>query len=306
MIARYTTAASPSAGTGGADAEGRVDLHLHSAASDGTLPPAEVVRHAASLGLSGVSLTDHDTVDGLREAASEAAHHGLAFLPGAELSANEPGRSVHVLAYGFDLEDPDMLEFLAAYRRDRVRRAREITERFRALGVPLEYGEVEREAGRAAPTRAHVARALVRCGLIHGQEEVFRRYLSRGRPAFVEKRPTPPAEVFERVHSAGGLAVLAHPGRDHGVREIRRWASEGLDGVEVRHPSNSSDVRQRLTALVRELKLLPTGGSDWHGPGTHRADLGSESVPRSWLDALAVRCGVELNGESAGEPAGVE
>jgi predicted metal-dependent phosphoesterase TrpH len=302
VTVRRTTVMGDARGTGGADAEGPVDLHLHSNASDGTLPPGAVIHRAASLGLSGVSLTDHDTVEGLSEAAREAAQHGLAFLPGAELSANEPGRSVHVLAYGFDLDDADMLKFLAAYRRDRVRRAREIAERFRALGVPLEYEEVEREAGRAAPTRAHIARALVRCGLINGQEEVFRRYLSRGRPAFVEKRPTPPAEVFERVHAAGGVAVLAHPGREHGAREIRRWASEGLDGVEVRHPSNSPDVRQRLASLARELDLLCTGGSDWHGPGTHRADLGSERVPRSWLDTLAARCGVELNGGPTREP----
>ncbi len=184
-----------------------------------------------------------------------------------------------------------------------MRRAREITERFRALGVPLVYAEVEREAGRAAPTRAHVARALVRCGLIGSQDEVFGRYLSRGRPAFVEKRSTPPAEVFERVHAAGGVAVLAHPGREHGVREIRRWASQGLDGIEVLHPSNPPDVRQRLAALARELKLLSTGGSDWHGPGTHRAQLGSEEVPRRWMDTLAARCGVELGGGPAHEPA---
>ena len=268
-----------------------VDLHLHSTASDGTLPPADVVRRVAEAGLAGFSLTDHDTVDGLEEAARAAEELGLRFLPGAELSANEPDRSVHLLAFGFDPEDPDLQAFFRAYREDRVRRAKEIAERFRSLGVPLEYEAVRREAGRGVPTRAHVARALVREGLVPDERTVFGRFLSRGKPAFVEKRPTPPAEVFGKVHDAGGVAVLAHPGWTHGPEEIRRWAEQGLDGVEVLHPRNHPRVRRRLDQLADELGLLRSGGSDWHGPDDEgRPAIGSEPVPAAWMERIRARC----------------
>lgn len=263
---------------------GRVDLHLHSTASDGTLEPDEVVRRAAGEGLRGISLTDHDTVAGLDAAAAEARRLGLRFLAGAELSANEPGRSVHVLAYGFDPSDPDLARFFREYRVHREERAREIVERLRGLGVPLEYRAVEREAGDGVPTRAHVARALVHEGLAEDERMVFDRWLGRDEPAFVEKRPTPPASVFDLIHGAGGVAVLAHPGWGHGPEEIRRWVAEGLDGIEVRHPANHPEVRRRLQELAEELDLLRTGGSDWHGPDADRAPLGAEEVPEAWLD----------------------
>lgn len=269
--------------------DARVDLHMHSTASDGTLPPSEVVRRARAAGLAGISLTDHDTVDGLEEAAHEAATQDLALLVGAELSANEPGRSVHLLAYGFDPADAGMLEFFRVYREDRIRRAREIVERLNRLEVPIAFEEVERHCGRAAPTRAHVARALVSGGHVSHEQAVFSRWLSRGRPAFVEKRPTPPAEVFERVHRAGGVVLLAHPGKVHGIPEVRRWAAEGLDGVEVLHPVNSPAVRERMNRTCAELGLLRSGGSDWHGPSTRRSELGSEQVPASWMTAIAAR-----------------
>lgn len=277
-------------GTGPAAESSYVDLHLHSTASDGTRAPVEVVRSAAAAGLGGLSLTDHDTVDGVEEAAAEATRLGLDFLIGAELSANEPGTSIHLLAYGFDPADSELLAFMAAYRSDRKRRARAIVGRLREQGVSLAYEAVERETGAAAPTRAHVARALVAEGLVPTQQAVFDRYLSRGRPAYVEKRPTPPSVVMERVHAAGGVVVLAHPGRHHDARDVRRWAEQGLDGVEVLHPSNAPEVRRRLAQLAEELGLLKSGGSDWHGPGTHRSELGSERVPARWLQEIAERC----------------
>lgn len=267
-----------------------VDLHLHSTASDGTVRPGAVVREAADAGLAGLALTDHDTVAGLGEAREEATRLGLRFLPGAEISANEPGTSVHVLAYGFDEAAPELREFLATFGRDRVRRAREMVERLEDRGVPLGYAAVEEEAGEGVPTRAHVARALVRAGHVPTVEAAFGRFLARGRPAFVEKRPTPPAEVFDLVHRAGGVALLAHPGRDHGADEIRRWAAEGLDGVEVRHPSHDERVRGQLERLARDEGLLRTGGSDWHGDRLHKAAPGSQEVPVAWLDAIERRC----------------
>lgn len=252
--------------------------------------PADVIARGAQAGLVGLSLTDHDTTAGLDEAEAEAERHGLRFLPGAELSATEPGRSVHLLAFGFDRGDRKLQAFLRLYDGDRRRRAKEIVDRLRGVGVELEYGEVEAQAGAAAPTRAHVARALVAGSHIDGEDEAFRRYLSRGLPAFVEKRDVPPREVFDTVHAAGGVVLLAHPGRVHGPDEVRRWVSEGLDGVEVMHPSNRAATRTRMDAVATELGLLRSGGSDWHGPGTRRRmDVGGEPVPVRWFDEIVER-----------------
>ncbi|MGH7539477.1 MAG: PHP domain-containing protein, partial [Gemmatimonadota bacterium] len=267
-----------------------VDLHVHSDASDGTVTPGEVVRRAIEAGLHAIALTDHDTVAGLEEAAAEAARLGLGFLPASELSANEPGRSVHLLAYGFDPMERTLLAFLSVYDADRRRRAREIVNRLRTLGVLLTYAEVEEEAGRAAPTRAHVARALVGGFHVGSQEEAFRRWLSRGRPAFVEKRPTPPREAIERVHAAGGVVLLAHPGRAQRLSDLARWVEDGLDGVEVIHPNNPPGVRARMAMFIAERGLLRSGGSDWHGPGTHRGELGEETAPAEWMREIEARC----------------
>lgn len=288
-------------GTDGPEAgpRDRVELHVHSTASDGTRSPGDVARAVAERGLRGFSLTDHDTVEGLEEAAAAARELGLRFLPGAELSANEPGRSVHVLAYGFDLDDPEFNDFLSGWRGTRHRRAERIVELLRREGVPLTLSHVEDEADGGVLTRAHVGRALVNQGLVRNQSAAFDRWLSRGRPCFVEKPPLPPAEVFDRIHDAGGVAVIAHPGRDEVADQIRRWAREGVDGIEVLHPSNPPALRRRLRGLVRELDLFPTGGSDWHGPEQKHRELGSEEVPEAWMDAIEAACAAR-----AGRPAG--
>lgn len=267
-----------------------MDLHLHSTASDGTLSPVDVVRRAAETGLAGLSLTDHDTTAGVEEARAEAERQGLRFLVGAELSANEPGSSVHLLAFGFSPADGNLQGFFRRYDEDRRARGRAMVDRLCDLGVLITYEDVEVQHGAAAPTRAHVARALVAGDHVSREQEAFERYLSRGRPAFVEKRRVSPRDVFEMVHGAGGVVLLAHPGRTHGPDDVRRWADEGLDGVEVLHPANPPAVRSRMRALAAELGLLASGGSDCHGPGTRRPDLGTEAVPERWMDAILERC----------------
>ncbi|MFB6368151.1 MAG: PHP domain-containing protein, partial [Gemmatimonadota bacterium] len=240
-----------------------VDLHLHSTASDGTETPAEVVERAARRGLEGISLTDHDTIDGLEEAQRAAEEHGLRFLPGAELSANEPGRSIHILAFGFDPSDGGLLDFLEGWREARAERAEEMVVKLRAQGLDLTMEHVREQAGGDILTRAHLGRALEAEGLVPDQETAFGKYLSRGRPAFVEKPPLRPEEVCETVHDAGGVTLIAHPGRAHTTEDVRRWVDAGVDGVEVLHPANAPDVRRRMDALAEELDLLRSGGSDW-------------------------------------------
>lgn len=267
-----------------------VDLHLHSTASDGRAAPAAVVRAAAARGLAGLSLTDHDTVDGIPEAAEEAGRLGVEFLVGAELSANQPGRSVHLLAYGFDTVDAALQEFFADFRADRHRRMETMVARLNDLGVGLSVADVLRESGDGVPTRAHVGRALVAGGWAPNPDSAFARWIARGRPAFVEKRRSPPEEVIRLVHSAGGVVLLAHPGRDFTAADIAELVEAGLDGLEIRHPRNGPRERRMLERLTAAGDLLRGGGSDWHGADSGGAEPGSERVPFSWLQAIQERC----------------
>ncbi len=267
-----------------------VDLHLHSDASDGTLDPTRVVQEAARRGAVGVSLTDHDTLAGVATAGAEAARLGLAWLPGCEISATEADRSVHLLAYGVTEGSARLDSLLAEIRDDRQSRAREIVRRFNELGVALELEAVDREAAGGVPTRAHVARAIVAAGLMPTVHSVFQKYLADGGPAYVEKREVAPATVFECVHEAGGVVVLAHPGRAFPDEQIVSWASAGLDGIEIMHPKNHGSRRDELRAIAYRLDLLMTGGSDWHGPNAGGMEPGTERVPMAWMDATAARC----------------
>jgi predicted metal-dependent phosphoesterase TrpH len=267
-----------------------VDLHLHSNASDGTLTPTRVVKEAAARGAVGVSLTDHDTLAGLREAESEAARLGLAWLPGAEISATEAGTSVHLLAYGVSAGSEPLDRLLDGIREDRLERVRRIVRLFNELGVPISVEAVDREASGGVPTRAHVARAIVAEGLMPSVHAVFQEYLADGGPAYVEKQEVLPSTVFRCVHEAGGIVVLAHPGRVFADEQIEQWAGEGLDGIEVMHPKNHGSRRDELQAIAYRMDLLTTGGSDWHGPGGGGMEPGTEKVPTEWMDAAIARC----------------
>jgi predicted metal-dependent phosphoesterase TrpH len=268
---------------------GYVDLHLHSTASDGILSPTEVVREIAARGLRGFSLTDHDTVGGVEEAAGEATRLGLDFMVGAELSANAPGRSIHILAYGFDPADGGMRAFFRDFRADRLRRADEMVKRLRNLGTGLTLDDVMAEAREGVPTRAHVGSALLRGGWVREENEAFRRYIARGKPAFVEKMPTPPERVTELIRRAGGVAILAHPGRDYTQAELASWMGDSFDGIEILHPRNDPGVRRTLERLADERGLLRGGGSDWHGTSSG-APPGSQRVPIEWMRAIEARC----------------
>ncbi|TFG66887.1 MAG: PHP domain-containing protein [Gemmatimonadales bacterium] len=267
-----------------------VDLHLHSDASDGTLNPTRVVQEVARRGAEGVSLTDHDTLVGNEEAGLEADRLGVAWLPGAEISATEAGRSVHLLAYGVREGTEALDTLLAEIREDRQHRAREIVSRFNELGVPVELEAVEREAKAGVPTRAHIARAIVASGLMPNVHSVFQQYLADNGPAYVEKREVLPSTVFSCVHESGGVVVLAHPGREYSDEQIVEWAAAGLDGIEIMHPKNHGSRRDELRAIAYRLDMLTTGGSDWHGPGGGGMDPGTERVPLEWMQAVGARC----------------
>ena len=188
-----------------------------------------------------------------------------------------------------------LAEMLSEIREDRRARARAIVRRFNELGVPLEWSAVARESVGDVPTRAHVARAIVDSGLMADVQEVFVRYLGDGGPACVEKAVVEPQVVFDAVHDAGGVVILAHPGHAFDDDRIVEWARQGLDGIEVMHPKNRGQRRDELRALAYRLDLLSTGGSDWHGTRGGGMEPGAERVPLEWMEAIAARCGASLD-----------
>jgi predicted metal-dependent phosphoesterase TrpH len=250
----------------------RADLHVHSSASDGTDPPAEVMRRAALAGLDVVALTDHDTVAGHAEARAAAGPlcPPLALLPGMELSCRLDGRSVHMLAYVFDPDQPDLAAELARIRDDRVLRARAMVDRLAGLGVDVSWEQVAAIAGQAVVGRPHIARAMADSGAIATPREAFTRdWIADGGRAYVGRYALDPVRAIGLIRAAGGVAVLAHPraGRDTWVtnEQITGLAAVGLAGLEVFHPDQSDAERARLIALAHDLGLAATGGSDDHG-----------------------------------------
>ena len=274
----------------------RADLHVHSSASDGTDPPAEVMRRAAQAGLDVVALTDHDTVAGhaeARRALAASLAGSLTLLPGMELSCRLGDRSVHLLAYLFDAGSPDLAAELSRIREDRVLRAQAMVGRLADLGVGISWDQVAAIAGPAVVGRPHIARAMAASGAIASPREAFTRdWIADGGRAYVGRYALDPVHAIRLVRSAGGVAVLAHPraGRDWVVsdEEIGRLAAADLGGVEVFHPDQSDTERARLLALAHDLDLVATGGSDDHGSLTGYR-IGCETVSADAYQTLISR-----------------
>jgi 3',5'-nucleoside bisphosphate phosphatase len=196
---------------------------------------------------------------------------------------------MHVLGYFLPVQSPALESFLERCRADRIRRAQEMVEQLRRLGLALTFESVLEESAGGAVGRPHVARAVVRHGGAVDTGDAFDRFLGRGRPAFVEKVLPSFASVAEVVHGVGGLVSAAHLKERGQSAVIEQLKAQGLDAIETRHPSHDPDLRARLTDIVLRLGLLRTGGSDWHGdpePGVTHGGIGSQQVPLEWLRRL--------------------
>jgi predicted metal-dependent phosphoesterase TrpH len=246
----------------------RIDLHVHSNASDGTDAPAEVIRRAAAAGLDVVALTDHDTQAGIAEARA-ALPPGLTLVPGMELSCQLEGRSVHLLAYLFDPEDPALCAETAQIRDDRTYRAKAMVDRMRELGADVTWEQVSAIAGGAVVGRPHLARALAAAGAVAVPEDAFTAdWIGEGGRAFADRYAPGLAHAVGLVRAAGGVPVLAHPcspGYEIPDQVIVGLAGAGLGGIEVFHLDHDQSQRLRLTELAKSLNLIITGGSDDHG-----------------------------------------
>lgn len=277
-----------------------VDLHLHSTCSDGTDTPARLARLAAEAGLTAAVLTDHDGTDGTSAFLAAALDAGIRSTTGMEISADVPGRTVHLLAYGFNPADPALSAALARVRDGRRRRNAEILAKLSRAGCPLSLSEVVAEAGSPdLIARPHFARALVRKGYAHDRSDAFRRYLGRGARAYAERYRLAPREAIELVRGAGGAVSLAHPSSTQFDRaELRdfvaRLADWGLAGIEVFYTGHLPGQIEEYLSLVREFGLVATGGSDYHGENKPAVRIGVAygglKVPDEAFDAILARC----------------
>jgi 3',5'-nucleoside bisphosphate phosphatase len=271
----------------------RIDLHTHSTASDGTDPPAEVMRRARDAGLDVVALTDHDTLAGHDE-ARRALPPGLTLLPGMELSCRLAGRSVHMLAYAVDPGNAALAAERAAIVEARGGRARGMVERLRELDVGITWPQVQALAGGGVVGRPHIARAMVAAGAIRRPDEAFTpEWIGAGGRAYVTRYAPDPVAAIGLIRAAGGAAVLAHPGAGSrgerlSAQAIAGLAAAGMVGLEVAHPDQDHAERKRLGALAASLGLVPCGGSDDHGSLTgHR--IGCETTAPEAYERLLSR-----------------
>ena len=278
-----------------------IDLHTHSTASDGKDSPALLVERAVKAGLSGIALTDHDTVSGLAEFLEAGKNAPLKTVPGVKLSSRGNNRELHIVGLFIDPDSPVLAAFLEKMRQNRSKRNEEMLIRLNAMGFSLTKEEVEEEAEGESVGRPHFAQALIRKGYFKTSREVFEQCLKRGKRAYVPRELPSPGEAIAAVHEAGGLAIWAHPvsqnggggGRSHVKKCLAQLVPEGLDGVETYYSQFTPAQHEMVSSLAEEFALLPSGGSDYHGGNIPEISLGigtgNLAVPDGLLAALEER-----------------
>lgn len=266
-----------------------VDLHVHSTASDGLTAPRDLVSLALDLGLRVISLTDHDSVEGLPAAIETASGTALTVIPGVELSVmSDEGADIHILGYLIDYREPALLMALQRLRAARLERARAMVDALADAGHALDLARVLEHAGAGAVGRVHVARALVDAGSVDSIERAFAELIGRDGPFYVRKAFFSASDALDLIHHAGGVAVLAHPGVS-GEGPLMGLIDLGLDGIEAFHAEHTASQRAHFASLARRFGLVATGGSDYHGPGMRSASLGSGACPDEAVESLRER-----------------
>jgi hypothetical protein len=274
-----------------------IDLHIHSTTSDGTMSPAELVRYAHKKGLSAIAITDHDTIDGIREAVAAGDVLGIEVIPGIELSVKYCGRNVHLLGYLFDCQNSELCIALSQLQVGRIERNKKIISNLNRLGFTFEFSELKKSAGSGQNGRPHIARLMVEKKIVNTMDEAFEKYLGQDGLAYASRFAYGAEEAISLIKNAGGITVLAHPFQfeksfenfPHVLHQLRDM---GLDGIEVYYPNHSRKFRKHLMSLAEKLSLLMTGGSDYHGsirPGTTLAGGKNVSVPAQLLVKMKER-----------------
>jgi hypothetical protein len=268
------------------------DLHLHSTASDGSDAPAEVVRRVAAAGFTAMALADHDTMDGVAEAVHEAGRAGIRCIPAVEYSTLDDEREIHMLGYGLDPDDAALRKELRRLSAGRFNRAMLMVEKLNELGVSVTWERVQQIAGDENVGRPHVARAMQEAGYIREIKEAFtEEWIANGGRAYVERVKITPEESIAQIRAAGGVAVLAHPGRFRsdddtiGDEVIERYIAAGLEGIEVFYSRHTPAMESHYRGLAERHGLVMTGGSDDHGSNAEPL-LGTIRLPDEYVTRL--------------------
>ncbi|MBI1939037.1 MAG: PHP domain-containing protein [Ignavibacteriales bacterium] len=264
----------------------KIDLHMHTAHSDGAYPPIELVKRSKEAGLSTISITDHDSVNGINEAIIYGKEIGVEVIPGVEISTDLEDKEIHLLAYFIDIENEELRKYLIFFRDERFHRAKRIVQKLRKLGLHITLDDVLAQAQNSSIGRPHVAYALVDLGIISNYYEAFDKFIGDNGPAYERKIHVSPQSALKLINDAGGLSIIAHPGY---MKEsiLINLIKAGVDGIEVIHPSHNENQIKFYKGIVNQYCLLATGGSDFHG-GKKGDDnnLGKYFISPNHLEAM--------------------
>jgi predicted metal-dependent phosphoesterase TrpH len=267
--------------------EPKADLHTHSVFSDGDLTPGELVQRAGEIGLSVISLADHDTIRGVGQALSAGREKGVEVIPCTELSTIFKGMDIHILGYYIDIENRNLKDWLLKFEHARARRAEKMVKNLNRQGLKIDFEDVMKEAGDGVIGRPHMAAALLRRGIVQSFDEAFYLYIGMHCPAYVRKYELKPEDAVDIIHRAGGLAVMAHPLVGRPCREdVLELTGCGLDGLEATHPKLSPADSEWIRRTAKGRGLLITGGSDYHGDSRGPGTLGENYVPVDYVQSL--------------------
>lgn len=266
------------------------DLHIHTTASDGILTPLEIIDMAVEIGLKGIAVSDHDTVAGLGQARQylDTTSYSLDFIPAIELNTDAGEDEVHILGYFIDPENVALNQRLQEIHDSRYHRAEQMVSRLQELGVKITFEQVQALAQGELIARPHIARALKNNQYCTTIREAFDKYIGRGSPGYVPRYKFLPQEAMELIKNAGGISVLAHPGLIKNKHKVTEIIKSGIEGLEVFYPEHSPEQIDDLLELASHHRLLITGGSDYHGPGSSesRANMGSAGVSKDLVNQM--------------------
>ena len=267
----------------------RIDLHIHSSASDGKFSPEDIVRRSAELGLTVIALCDHDSVDGIIPALEAArGFPQIRVIPSVEVSTYAPGSEAHLLGYFIDYTNPELKATLVSLRSSRRERAKRIIAKLKGLDVHIDWQRVQEIAGSGSIGRPHIAQAMLEKGYVTSFKEAFTKYIGFKGPAYVERQKITPAEAVALIIRAGGLPVLAHPLTVNNPKTmIAKLKTAGLVGLEGNYNSYTEDERDSLARLAKKYDLIATGGSDYHGlDDSTETMIGGTYVPEESAEKL--------------------
>jgi 3',5'-nucleoside bisphosphate phosphatase len=263
-----------------------VDLHTHTCNSDGNYSPSELIKLAYQNGISVIGITDHDSMNGIKEATDAAKDYGIEVVPGVEISTDLDDKEIHLLAYFIDIENDDLQKYLRFFREERFHRAKRIIQKLNKLGLKITIDDVMVHAKDSAVGRPHIAYAMVDLGLVKNYQEAFERYIGDYAPANERKIHFSPLSALKLINDSGGLSFIAHPGY---MKEnlLMSLIKAGVDGIEIIHPTHSENQVQFYRGIVNQYCLLGTGGSDFHGgKKMDYENFGKYYISSDYLEAM--------------------